>query len=64
VTHDRKQHSSDNGDNPQVLRIIQQVEGILWACDLNLKFTYLNPVIEKNSDNSAEKRKQLSLKKT
>ena len=33
----------------QHLQIIEQVEDTLWACDLNLKLTYLSPVTEKKT---------------
>ncbi|MBV1927899.1 MAG: PAS domain S-box protein, partial [Gammaproteobacteria bacterium] len=61
---DQEQHSAGNTTDQQDLRIIEQIEDILWACDLNLKFTYLSPVTEKNSGYSAEERKQLNLEKT
>ena len=64
MSHDQEQLSAGKTVNQQDLRIIEQVEDILWACDLNLKFTYLSPVTEKNSGYSAEERKQLNLEKT
>jgi len=60
-----KEHSSESAKNSaQSFHIIEQVEDILWACDLNLKFIYLSPVSEKNSGYSTEQRKQLDLQKT
>jgi len=60
-----KEHASGSAENSaQGLHIIEQVEDILWACDLDLKFIYLSPVSEKNSGYSTEQRKQLDLQKT
>lgn len=64
MSHNQEQGSTGNTGDQQDPHIIEQVEDILWACDLNLKFSYLSPVTERNSGYSAEERKQLSLEKT
>ncbi len=50
-------------DKPD-LRIIEQVEDILWACDLDLKITYVSSVLQKNTGFSPEERKQASIEQS
>ncbi|RLA41187.1 MAG: hypothetical protein DRQ64_02905 [Gammaproteobacteria bacterium] len=61
MTQDQVPQPPESEDSTPGLHIIDQVEDVLWACDLNLKFTYLSPVTEKNTGYSAEERKRASI---
>ncbi len=59
-----KQDNSGRAENSaQGLRIIEQVDDTLWACNLDIKLTYLNPATKRNSGYSAAERMQLTIDK-
>jgi len=59
-----KEHSSGRAEiNAQGLRIIDQVDDTLWACDLDINLTYLNPATKTNGGFSAAERMQLTIDK-
>lgn len=59
MTHD--QHAPKDEGSEQDLRIINQVQDTLWACDLNLKLTYVSSVVEKNTGISPTERKKADI---
>ncbi len=59
MTH--SQHAPEDKVSAQDLRVIEQVQDTLWACDLNLKLTYVSSAVEKNTGVSVEDRKNASI---
>ena len=55
------QHAPEDEGSAQNLRIIEQVQDTLWACDLDLKLTYVSSAVEKNTGVSAVERKKASI---
>ena len=58
------QHAPKDEGSAQNLRIIEQVQDTLWACDLDLKLTYVSSAVEKNTGVSAAERKKASIEQT
>ena len=61
MAQDQQQRPPESEDNRPDLRVIEQVEDVLWACDLNMKVTYVSSVVQKNTGFSVEERKRTSI---
>lgn len=60
MTHDLP--ASEDKVSSQDLRIIEQIQDTFWACDLDLKLTYVSSVVEKNTGISPTERKKASIR--
>jgi len=56
------QPTPEDQGSAQYLRIIEQLQDTIWACDLNLKLTYVSSALEKNTSTSPTERKKESFR--